>query len=68
MSDIGLFLAGVAITIPAALGIIFAAIADGRENDRIQTEERQGNGSSSSAARDYERGRGRSPAALRDAS
>jgi len=39
MDDIGLFIAGVLITIPAAAGIvglIVAAIADGRENDRIQ--------------------------------
>jgi hypothetical protein len=42
MSNVGLFIAGVAITIPAALGIvglIFAAIADGRENDRIHAEQ-----------------------------
>jgi hypothetical protein len=39
MDDVGLFIAGVLITIPAAAGIvglIVAAIADGRENDRIQ--------------------------------
>ncbi|MGL6278548.1 MAG: hypothetical protein ACRC50_03225 [Gaiella sp.] len=39
MDDVGLFIAGVLITIPAAIGIvalIVAAIADGRENDRIQ--------------------------------
>lgn len=42
MSNVGLFLAGVAITIPAALGIvglIIAAVADGRENDRIQAQQ-----------------------------
>ena len=41
MSNVGLFLAGVAVTIPAALGIVgllFAAVADGRENDRIQAQ------------------------------
>ncbi len=39
MSDLGLFLMGVAVTIPATvgvLGLVLAAIADGRENDRIQ--------------------------------
>jgi hypothetical protein len=42
MDDVGLFIAGVLITIPAAAGIvglIVAAIADGRENDRIQARE-----------------------------
>ena len=37
----GLFIAGVLITIPAASGIVLlviAAIADGRENDRIQAQ------------------------------
>ena len=41
MSDLGLFLVGVAVTIPAAIGIlglVLAAIADGRENDRIQAQ------------------------------
>jgi hypothetical protein len=41
MSNVGLFLAGVAVTIPAALGIIgliFAAVSDGRENDRIHEQ------------------------------
>ena len=41
MSNVGLFLAGVAVTIPAVLGIVgllFAAVADGRENDRIQAQ------------------------------
>jgi len=38
MGDAGLFIAGFLITIPAAAGIVglvIAAIADGRENDRI---------------------------------
>lgn len=42
MDDVGLFIAGVLITIPAAAGIIaliFAAVADGRENDRIQAQQ-----------------------------
>lgn len=42
MSNVGLFLAGVAITIPAALGIVgllIAAVADGRENDRIHAQQ-----------------------------
>jgi hypothetical protein len=41
MSDVGLFIAGVLVTIPAAAGIVgllWAAIADGRENDRIQAQ------------------------------
>ena len=41
VSNVGLFLLGVAVTIPAAAGIaalIFAAMADGRENDRIQAQ------------------------------
>jgi hypothetical protein len=41
MSDLALFLVGVAVTIPAATGIIglvLAAVADGRENDRIQAQ------------------------------
>jgi hypothetical protein len=41
MGDVGLFIAGVLITIPAASGIVLlviAAIADGRENDRIQAQ------------------------------
>ena len=39
MSDLGLFLMGVAVTIPATagvVGLVLAAIADGRENERIQ--------------------------------
>ena len=43
MGDVGLFIAGVLITIPAAAGIVglvIAAIADGRENDRIQAQRR----------------------------
>ena len=41
MGDVGLFIAGFLITIPAAAGIValvIAAIADGRENDRIHTQ------------------------------
>lgn len=41
MSNLGLFLMGVAVTIPATvgvLGLVLAAIADGRENDRIQKQ------------------------------
>jgi len=41
MGDVGLFIAGFLITIPAAAGIVglvIAAIADGRENDRIQAQ------------------------------
>jgi hypothetical protein len=41
MSNLALFLVGVAVTIPASLGIvglILAAIADGRENDRMQAQ------------------------------
>ncbi len=41
MGDVGLFIAGVLITIPAAAGIVglvIAAIADGRENDRINAQ------------------------------
>jgi hypothetical protein len=37
MSDLALFLAGAAITIPAAAGIVgllLAALADGRDNNR----------------------------------
>lgn len=43
MGDVGLFIAGFLITIPAAAGIVvlvIAAIADGRENDRIQAQQR----------------------------
>ena len=39
MSTLGLFLVGVAVSIPAAAGIVglvWAAIADGRDNDRDQ--------------------------------
>ena len=42
MSNVGLFIAGVLVTIPAFLGIvglIVAAVADGRENDRIHAEQ-----------------------------
>ncbi len=38
MSDTGLFILGFLITIPAAAGIVlllYAAVLDGRENDRI---------------------------------
>ena len=41
VSNLALFFIGVAVTIPAAGGIgglMLAAIADGRENDRIQAE------------------------------
>ena len=41
MSDIGLFIFGVLITIPAAAGVIgllYAAALDGRENDRNQAQ------------------------------
>ncbi len=41
MSNVALFFVGVAVTIPAAagiLGLVLAAIADGRENDRIQAQ------------------------------
>ena len=43
MGDVGLFIAGFLITIPAVAGIVvlvLAAIADGRENDRIQAQQR----------------------------
>ena len=43
MGDVGLFLAGVLITIPAAAGIVglvIAAISDGRENDRLKEQQR----------------------------
>ncbi len=41
VSNLALFFVGVAVTIPASIGIvglILAAIADGRENDRIQAQ------------------------------
>ena len=47
MGDVGLFIAGVLITIPAAAGIIglvLAAISDGRENDRIQAQQQKNGG------------------------
>jgi hypothetical protein len=43
MTNTGLFLIGVAVMIPASagvLGLILAAIADGRENDRRQEQAR----------------------------
>ena len=43
MSNTGLFIAGVVVTIPAALGmaaLIYAAMVDGRENDKIQAEQK----------------------------
>ncbi len=46
MSNVGLFIAGVLVTIPAFLGIvglIVAAVADGRENDRIHAEQEANN-------------------------
>jgi hypothetical protein len=42
MNNVWLFVVGVAVTIPAAagiLGLVLAAIADGRENDRIQAQQ-----------------------------
>ena len=42
MSDLALFLVGLAVTIPAAagvIGLVLAAIADGRENNRIQAQQ-----------------------------
>jgi hypothetical protein len=39
MSNLTLFLVGLGVTIPAAagvVGLVLAAIADGRENDRVQ--------------------------------
>ena len=47
MGDVGLFIAGFIITIPAAAGIvllIFAAVSDGRENDRIQAQQQENGG------------------------
>ena len=47
MGDVGLFILGVLITLPAAAGIIglvLAAISDGRENDRIQAQQQQTGG------------------------
>jgi hypothetical protein len=44
MSNLGLFIAGVAVMIPAAAGVVgllLAAVADGRENDRIQAQQSQ---------------------------
>lgn len=41
MSNLALFFVGLLLTIPAAAGIVglvLAAIADGRENDRIQAQ------------------------------
>jgi hypothetical protein len=41
MSDLSLFIIGVIFTIPAAAGVVgllLAAVADGRENDRIQAQ------------------------------
>ena len=41
MSNLALFLIGVAVTIPVAAGVtglVLAAIADGRANERIQAE------------------------------
>ena len=52
MGDVGLFIAGVLITIPAAAGIVglvIAAIADGRENDRIQAQRKAEEGTSVAA-------------------
>jgi hypothetical protein len=44
MSDVGLFILGVLITIPAAAGIIgllYAAVLDGRDNDRVKAQLKQ---------------------------
>ena len=41
MSDVGLFILGALITLPAAAGIVgllYAAVLDGRENDRIAAQ------------------------------
>ncbi len=41
MGDLGLFIAGFIITIPAAggiVGLILAAVADGREHERINAQ------------------------------
>jgi len=47
VSNLALFIVGVAVTIPAAggiVGLILAAVADGRENDRIQAQIAQSDG------------------------
>jgi hypothetical protein len=47
MGDVGLFIAGVLVTIPAATGIIalvLAAISDGRENARVQAQQLKNGG------------------------
>jgi hypothetical protein len=47
MGDVGLFIAGFIITIPAAAGIvglILAAVSDGRENARLQARQEQDGG------------------------
>jgi len=54
MSNVGLFIAGVLVTIPAFLGIvglIVAAVADGRENDRLHAEQQAREESSRSLVR-----------------
>ena len=41
MNNVGIFVAGIAISIPAAIGIIgllIAAVSDGRENSRAQEQ------------------------------
>lgn len=41
MSDTGLFIFGVLITLPAAAGVVgllYAAVLDGRESDRIEEQ------------------------------
>ena len=43
MSDLQLFVVGVVVAIPAGasmIALVLAAIADGRENDRIQAKKR----------------------------
>ena len=52
MSNLGLFIIGAVITIPVAAGMIalvFAAIADGRENDRVQALQPSGDQTTRSA-------------------
>jgi len=44
VSDVGLFILGVLITMPAAAGIVgllYAAVLDGRENDKVTAQLKQ---------------------------
>ena len=53
MGDVGLFIAGVLVTIPAAAGfgaLILAAFADGRENDAVRAGMRAGDDPPADAA------------------